>query len=140
MRFRDRKHQLAVQNAERTDAGAQQLIAEFCDLINYPYQQQQGQFAVGFYSSVLPVAPSRVQPGGAAEETPAAGAEGAEAAPEAAAGMLAAMTPAEPSHDAMDAGGMEEDSAGGGDQCLEGVAAAPAGAPREELSGEQTPA
>src|SRR6476661_1070060 len=61
MRFRDRKHQLAVQNAERSDPAAQKLIAEFCDLINYPYQQQQGQFAVGFYSSVLPVAPARGQ-------------------------------------------------------------------------------
>jgi hypothetical protein len=59
MRFRDRKHQLAVQGAERTDPSAQELIAEFCDLVNYPYQQQQGQFAVGFYSSVLPVAPAR---------------------------------------------------------------------------------
>lgn len=68
MRFRDRKHQLAVQNAERSDPAAQKLIAEFCDLINYPYQQQQGQFAVGFYSSVLPVAPARGE-----EETPAAG-------------------------------------------------------------------
>src|SRR5215213_7831814 len=57
MRFRDRKHQLAVQNAERTDPAAQQLIAEFCELVNYPLQQQQQQFAVGFYSSVLPVAP-----------------------------------------------------------------------------------
>jgi hypothetical protein len=61
MRFRDRRHQLSVQNAERTDPAAQQLIAEFCELINYPYQQQQQQFAVGFYSSVLPVAPQRGQ-------------------------------------------------------------------------------
>jgi hypothetical protein len=59
MRFRDRKHQLAVQNAERSDPAAQQLIAEFCELVNYPLQQQQQQFAVGFYSSVLPVAPVR---------------------------------------------------------------------------------
>jgi hypothetical protein len=61
MRFRDRKHQLAVQNAERTDPTAQQLIAEFCELVNYPYQQQNGLFAVGYYSSVLPVAPARVE-------------------------------------------------------------------------------
>src|SRR5258706_1015753 len=61
MRFRDRKHQLSVQNAERTDPAAQQLIAEFCELVNYPYQQQQGQFAVGFYSSILPLAPARGQ-------------------------------------------------------------------------------
>jgi hypothetical protein len=59
MRFRDRKHQLAVQNAEKADPAAQQLIAEFCELINFPYQQQQGLFAVGFYQSVLPVAPVR---------------------------------------------------------------------------------
>ena len=57
MRFRDRKHQLAVQNAEKQDAAAQQLIAEFCELINFPYQQQQGLFGAGFYQSVLPVAP-----------------------------------------------------------------------------------
>src|SRR4051812_2879562 len=58
MRFRDRKHQLSVQNTERSDPAAQQLIAEFCELVNYPLQQQQQQFAVGFYSSVLPVAPA----------------------------------------------------------------------------------
>lgn len=61
MRFRDRKHQMAVQNAERSDPAAQELIAEFCELVNYPLQQQQGYFAVGFYSSVLPVAPVRVR-------------------------------------------------------------------------------
>jgi hypothetical protein len=59
MRFRDRKHQVAVQSAERTDPAAQQLIQEFCQLINFPYQQQQGLFAVGFYTSALPVAPAR---------------------------------------------------------------------------------
>jgi hypothetical protein len=62
MRFRDRKHQLAVQAAERNDAGAQALINEFCELINFPYQQQQGLFAVGFYQSVLPVS-TRPAPG-----------------------------------------------------------------------------
>ena len=38
---------------------AQSLIAEFCELCNFAYQQQQGLFAVGFYNSVLPVAPAR---------------------------------------------------------------------------------
>ncbi len=57
LRFTDRKHQLSVQSAERSDPTAQAVIAEFCDLINFPYQQQQGLFAVGFYTSVLPVAP-----------------------------------------------------------------------------------
>jgi hypothetical protein len=60
MRFRDRKHQLAVQTAERNDPGAQELIAEFVELVNYPLQQQQGQFAVGFYTSVLPISLVRV--------------------------------------------------------------------------------
>jgi hypothetical protein len=59
MRFRDRHHQEAVQEGERTDPGAQALIAEFCRLINFPYQQQQGLFAVGYYRSVMPVAASR---------------------------------------------------------------------------------
>src|SRR5687768_10854990 len=67
MRFRDRKHQLAVQAAEKGDAAAQQLIVEFCELINFPYQQQQGLFAVGFYQSVLPVAPLRHDAYAAAE-------------------------------------------------------------------------
>src|SRR5438093_471156 len=53
MRFRDRRHQLAVQAAERNDPVAQAVIAEFCQLINFPYQQQQGLFAVGFYQAAL---------------------------------------------------------------------------------------
>ena len=59
MRFRDRRHQLAVQAAERSDPAAQAVIAEFCNLINFPYQQQQGLFAVGFYNAVLPVSAAR---------------------------------------------------------------------------------
>jgi hypothetical protein len=62
MRFRDRKHQVAVQTAEKQDPAAQALIQEFCDLINFGYQQQQGLFAVGYYQSVLPVAPGRMLP------------------------------------------------------------------------------
>src|SRR3712207_5730720 len=49
MRFRDRAHQQQVQTAEKADPAAQKLIAEFCQLINFPYQQQQGLFATGFY-------------------------------------------------------------------------------------------
>jgi hypothetical protein len=74
MRFRDRKHQIAVQNAEKTDPQAQALIAEFCELVNFQYQQQQGFFAVGFYHSVVsnsaaPVAPAEAPIG---ESMPAA--------------------------------------------------------------------
>jgi hypothetical protein len=53
MRFRDHQHQRGVQAAERSDPTAQALIAEFCDLINLPYQQQQGLFAIGFYRTVV---------------------------------------------------------------------------------------
>ena len=60
MRFRDRQHQQAVQAAERNDPGSQQIIAEFCDLINFPYQQQHGYFATSFYASVLPVGPRQL--------------------------------------------------------------------------------
>ncbi|HTW95360.1 MAG TPA: hypothetical protein VL992_07320 [Tepidisphaeraceae bacterium] len=59
LRFRDRKHQLAVQNAERSDPQAQQIVAEFCDLINLPYQQQQGLYAVGYYTSFLKMPPQK---------------------------------------------------------------------------------
>jgi hypothetical protein len=59
MRFRDRKHQLSVQGAERTDPVAQALVREFCELINFSYQQQQGLFAVGFYTSFLRMPPQR---------------------------------------------------------------------------------
>jgi hypothetical protein len=58
MRFRDKKQQQMVQEAERTDPAAQQLIKEFCELINFPYQQEHGIFAVGFYNSVLPQGPA----------------------------------------------------------------------------------
>jgi len=59
MRFNDRKHQAEVQAAERADQTAQTLIQEFCDLINFPYQTQQGLFAVGFYVSFLKMQPSQ---------------------------------------------------------------------------------
>ena len=62
MRFRDRAQQLQVQEGEKRDPVAQQLIQEFCVLINFPYQQQQGLFAVGFYNSALPVAPPKSNP------------------------------------------------------------------------------
>jgi len=53
MRFRDRRHQQEVQQAERSDPMAQKLIAEFCELINFPCQQQQGYFATSFYNGLL---------------------------------------------------------------------------------------
>jgi hypothetical protein len=64
IRFRDRQHQLAVQAAEQADPIAQEQIAEFCQLVNLPYQQQQGMFAVGYYTAMFPAPPPR------SEQTP----------------------------------------------------------------------
>ena len=68
MRFQDRKQQLSVQNAERADPAAQALLKEFCELINLPYQQQQGLFAVGFYTSFMRMPEFRPHVAGAAAE------------------------------------------------------------------------
>src|SRR3954453_13797277 len=81
MRFRDRKHQQAVQTAERSDPAAQALIAEFCELINFGYQQQQGLFAVGFFQSALPVAPLRGAAAAAVEGVEAVDVEAADEFP-----------------------------------------------------------
>ena len=70
MRFRDRKHQQDVQAGERQDPVAQQLIQEFCALINFPYQQQQGLFAVGFYASSVPIAPPATAARGTSPKSP----------------------------------------------------------------------
>jgi hypothetical protein len=51
LRFHDRAAYIAHQNAEKGDAEAQKAVAEFCDLINLPYQLEQGLFAVGYYVS-----------------------------------------------------------------------------------------
>src|SRR5579859_153534 len=77
MRFKDRKQQLAVQAAERDDPMAQAVIAEFCELINFPYQQQQGLFAIGYYTSILSSgkmleAPAEHAPAPTPEPAPAA--------------------------------------------------------------------
>lgn len=82
MRFRDRKHQQQVQTAERNDPAAQQLIREFCDLINLPHQQQQGMLAIGYYSSVVTAMPARksratAEANGAASVVDGPGANGA---------------------------------------------------------------
>ena len=60
IRFRDRQHQLDVREAERLDLEAQSLIEEFCQLINFPYQQEHGLFAVGFYNELSPADPPTV--------------------------------------------------------------------------------
>jgi len=68
MQFRDRRHQQAVQQAEKADAMAQRLIADFCQLINFPYQQQQGLFATSYYTSLF--APETLRGPGPASSRP----------------------------------------------------------------------
>jgi hypothetical protein len=60
LRFRDRQHQTAIQAAEREDPAAQQVIREFCDLVNLPYQQDKGLFALGYYIGVITTDPQRI--------------------------------------------------------------------------------
>lgn len=123
MRFRDRRHQQAVQAAERSDPVAQALIQEFCELINFPYQQQQGLFAVGFYTSALPIASPRARHAGGPSAAAAAGEEGAEAPEEAeeeelvveaheaepAVSSVAPPTPTSPSEDDSSLGNLSAD-------------------------------
>ena len=51
LRFDDRKCFMAHQQAEKSDPGARRLLLEFCEMINLPYQMEQGLFAVGYYIS-----------------------------------------------------------------------------------------
>lgn len=98
MRFRDRRHQQQVQQAERTDPAAQALIREFCDLINFPYQQQQGLFAVGFYTSVLPTASPRAGVGQGQESSPAPPAEPEPNPPPSPPATMSALSATAPAH------------------------------------------
>jgi hypothetical protein len=49
MRFRDRDHQKAIRAAEQSDAMAQDLVREFCELVNFGYQHQQGLATTAYY-------------------------------------------------------------------------------------------
>jgi len=78
MHFRDRNHQQQVQSAEASDAEAQALIAEFVELLDIGYQQEQGYFATGYYESILPGGNVSAHGGSTAETgeaTPAGGAQ-----------------------------------------------------------------
>lgn len=58
MRFRDEAHQKAVRDAEQSDPSAQDLVREFCELVDYSYQQQQGLATTAFYRSLFSQAPT----------------------------------------------------------------------------------
>lgn len=55
MKFRDEAHQKAVRDAEQADPSAQDLVREFCELVDYAYQYQQGLATTAFYRSILSV-------------------------------------------------------------------------------------
>ncbi len=59
MKFKDRKHQVAIREAEQADPSAQELVREFCELINFPYQHQQGLATTAFYVGVVSGAPGK---------------------------------------------------------------------------------
>jgi len=129
MRFRDRKHQLAVQAAERSDPTAQSLVREFCELINFPYQQQQGLFAVGFYTSFLRMPPQRTTTATVVEESQGeAAAESPDAIP--IQGQQQELTGSDEA-DGADAFGDETAADAAGDDGSEGVAQGPE-APAED--------
>jgi hypothetical protein len=67
MRFRDRMHHQIVQTAERSDQTAQELIREFCEMVDFQAQVEQGAFVVEFYGSLIP-APTARASGEAAQE------------------------------------------------------------------------
>ena len=58
MRFRDHDHQQAIRSAEQSDAGAQELVRDFCELVNYAYQFSQGLATTAFYRGASGTAPS----------------------------------------------------------------------------------
>ena len=72
LRFRDRQHQLAVQAAEKNDAAAQEIIREFCELLEMPQQQEKGLFALGYYNGLITTDPTAIwSDGSQAPLTPA---------------------------------------------------------------------
>ena len=52
MRFRDREHQKSIRAAEQSDTIAQELVREFCELVNFGYQHQQGLATTAYYVSM----------------------------------------------------------------------------------------
>ncbi len=59
MRFRDREHQQQIRALEQSDPTAQELVREFMELINFPYQHQQGLATTAFYIGLASGAPMR---------------------------------------------------------------------------------
>lgn len=71
MRFRDRDHQKAVKAAESSDQIAQDLVREFCELMNFGYQFQQGLATTAYYLSVNSALDQKRLPGGSASRADA---------------------------------------------------------------------
>lgn len=70
MRFRDRAHQQQIKTAEQSDQVAQDLVREFCELLNFGYQYQQGLATTAYYLGLnagdQKRLPGAVSPGGTA--------------------------------------------------------------------------
>ena len=107
MKFRDRKHCQAVQLAEKSDPAAQQLVRDFCELINFPYQEQQGLFAHGYYQAFIE--PMKVKPSDLAFHADPSGKD----APDAAHAADAPQTLEPDLHDSMSGDAVSGDSVSG---------------------------
>ena len=68
MRFRDRDQQKAIRAAEQSDAVAQELVREFCELMNFGYQHQQGLATTAYYMGMTAGDQKRL-PGASASRT-----------------------------------------------------------------------
>jgi hypothetical protein len=79
MRFRDRRHQLLVQAAERADPAARALIDEFCAVVDLASQQERGSYTASYYRAMGPVGDDG--PPGAPSDPPAGERHDTEAAP-----------------------------------------------------------
>ncbi len=59
MKFRDQDHAADVRSKEQQDPVAQELVREFCELINFNYQYQQNLSTSAYYSGVVTGPPTR---------------------------------------------------------------------------------
>jgi len=59
MKFRDQAHAAEVRQREQQDPVAQELVREFCELINFNYQYQQNLSTSAYYTGVVTGPPTR---------------------------------------------------------------------------------
>lgn len=53
MKFRDKEHAKQIQEMEKNDATAQELVRDFMEMINFSYQHSAGHATTAFYISLV---------------------------------------------------------------------------------------